>query len=161
MTTKQLRNVIVAVRGTQKDISGQEEKIELVTVGRYSRKNDTDYILYEESEISGMEDTTTTLKITTDRVVMLRRGRVEHKQEFIAGQKTESIYHTPYGALGVGIMTQNLVATAYQADTNEQQVAYIRYELEIEGQWQSTNTLSITVREEESHGYKNHLTASH
>ena len=43
--------VKVKVIGSQKDSTGEEQRIELVTEGKYIKKNGNIYVVYEESEI--------------------------------------------------------------------------------------------------------------
>lgn len=137
-------NVVVTIIGTQRDAQGEKSKIELITEGRCYDKKGVKYIVYKDSEISGLEGVTTMLKIYDTHVVLIRTGSVDHKQEFCQGEKSYSTYVTPYGTMQIGILTKNLeIALSGLAGR-----LYISYDLEISGQWQSANTLSISVREE-------------
>lgn len=145
-------DVVVTVTGVQRDTDGEENAIELVTVGRYYRKNNIGYITYRESEITGMEGTTTMLKIYDDHVTLSRTGNVEHKQEFRLGERCYGTYNTAYGCMQMSVLTNRLdVAFAAMNDTVDKIDIY--YDLEIDGQWQSANTLSIMVREEQKRGH--------
>ena len=137
-------NVVETIIGTQRDAQGEESRIELITVGHYYEKNGVQYIVYKDSEISGLEGVRTMLKVYDQYVVLVRKGSVEYTQEFRLGLKSLSTYVTPYVKMEMGIITQNIkLALSSPTGTID-----IRYELEINGQWQSTNTLSISVREE-------------
>lgn len=137
-------NVVVTIIGTQRDKQGEESRIELITAGRGYEKNGVRYIVYQESEISGLEGVTTMLKLYDNQVVLVRTGSIDHKQEFCPGQKRHSMYITPYGTMQMSILTQNLqIALNGIAGSLE-----VSYELEMNGQWQSTNTLSISIQEE-------------
>ena len=142
-------NVIVTLVGTQRDAQGDESRIELITVGHYYEKNGVQYIVYKDSEVSGLEGTKTMLKVYDQHVVLVRMGSVKHQQEFRLGAKSHSTYVTPYVTMDMGILTQNIDLDVRASVKN----IHIRYELEINGQWQSTNTLSISVREENKSGY--------
>jgi len=142
-------NVIVTLVGTQSDAQGDESRIELITVGHYYEKNGVQYIVYKDSEVSGLEGTKTMLKVYDQYVVLVRMGSVKHQQEFRLGTKSHSTYVTPYVTMDMGILTQNIDLDVHASVKN----IHIRYELEINGQWQSTNTLSISVREENKSGY--------
>jgi len=144
-----MNNVVVTVVGTQRDAQQEEVRIELITVGHYYEKNGVHYILYNDSEISGLEGTKTMLKVYNDYVVLVRVGSVTHRQEFRLGTKSHSTYVTPYVSMNMGILTQNIDLALDRLVKD----IYIRYELEINGQWQSTNTLSISVREDIKSGY--------
>ena len=54
------------------------------------------YVMYNEDEQSGLEGTKTTLKWDQNRVVIMRSGAVDHRQEFCRDYKDKSIYRTPY-----------------------------------------------------------------
>lgn len=139
-----MNHVIVTIIGTQRDAQGEENRIELITAGHYYKKNGVQYIVYKDSEVSGLEGVTTMLKVYDQHMVLVRMGSVECTQEFRLGEKSRSTYVTPYVTLEMGILTQDIKLALHDVagDVN------IRYELEINGQWQSTNTLSISVREE-------------
>lgn len=55
----------------------KEEFVELMTRGQFVQKGDSYYITYKETETTGYEGCTTTLKIAADgsRVAMLRFGK--------------------------------------------------------------------------------------
>ena len=142
-------NVIVTIVGTQRDAQGDETRIELITAGHYYEKNDVQYIVYNDSEGSGLEGTKTMLKVYDQYVVLVRVGSVKCQQEFRLGVKSHSTYATPYVTMDMGILTQE-IELAFDSMAKS---IHIRYELEINGQWQSTNTLSISVQEENKSGY--------
>lgn len=146
-------NVLVTVVGTQRDAEGDENRIELVTTARHYQKNGVEYIIYHESAVSGLEHTTTALKVYPERVALVRMGGIEQKQEFMVGQKSHSTYITPYGVLKMGIYTHTLDIFFNEAQGTVGSID-IHYDLEIDGRWQSANSLSITVREEQERGYK-------
>ena len=56
-----MNKAIINIRTTQVDINTkQDEVIELITEGKFYKKSDAYYLVYDESEISGMQGTTTT-----------------------------------------------------------------------------------------------------
>jgi len=139
-----MKNVIMTIIGTQRDAQGEENRIELITVGHYYKKNGVQYIVYKDSEVSGLEGVTTMLKVYDQYMVLVRSGSVKCTQEFHLGEKSRSTYVTPYVTLEMGILTKDINLAFSNLAGN----IHICYELEINGQWQSTNTLSISVREE-------------
>ena len=142
-------NVVVTLVGTQRDALGEETRIELITAGHYYEKNGVQYLVYQDTEVSGLEGTKTMLKVYDQYVVLVRMGSVKQRQEFRLGTKSISTYETPYVTMEMGILTKNMELALRVPAKN----IHIRYELEINGQWQSTNTLSISVREENENGY--------
>ncbi len=144
-----MENVFVTVIGTQKDGYGEKDRIELATVGQSYQKNGIHYITYRESAISGMEGSTTVLKLYPDHITLVRMGNIEHKQEFRLGQRSHSTYITPFGSLKMSVLTKKLQICRRENQT----VVHITYELAINGEWQSDNTLSVTIREESGYGH--------
>jgi len=144
-----MMNVLITIIGTQRDGQGEESRIELITVGRCYEKNGVRYIVYQDSEISGFEGVTTMLKLYDKHIVLVRTGRIDHTQEFCLGEKRHSAYITPYGTMQMSILT-NSIQMALDGITGSLEISY---ELEMNGQWQSTNTLSISIQEESKSGY--------
>ncbi len=140
-----MRKVVVTVVGTQTDASGEEHRIEFMTVGSRRDRDGVSYITYPESEITGMEGTTTLLKLYSDRLILVRMGSVELKQEFYPGLKSYCMYITPYGSLKMAVSTRHFALTA----EGGKEAVNAGYDLEIDGRWQSYNTLAVEIREEE------------
>lgn len=140
-----MRKVIVTVVGTQTDAAGEESRIELVTVGSRRDKDGVSYITYRESEVSGLEGTTTLLKLYPGRMTLVRMGAVELKQEFAPGLKSHGTYITPYGSMKLTVATRSLERAA----AGGIDAVTAGYDLEINGRWQSYNTLALEIREEE------------
>ena len=67
-----LKPVLVSVQSIQRDRK-QELKIELVSEGKYYIKDGTQYIVYEESELTEMKGVTTVIKVLPGGSVLLLR----------------------------------------------------------------------------------------
>jgi uncharacterized beta-barrel protein YwiB (DUF1934 family) len=145
-------HVLISVKGSQQDARGEEDVIELFTHGKRYAKNGVHYITYQETEISGLEGCTTLLKIYADHVVLVRMGRIDQRQEFCVGERSRSQYVTPYGTMEMSMLTTRL---AIDRTEDNSQVAgiHIEYELEIDGQWQSNNTLAVLVQGDKKNGH--------
>lgn len=139
-----MKKAVVNVRGVQKDLHGDDNSIELVAFGHVSKKADRLYVTYKETELTGLEGTTTLLKIEKHGITLIRTGSIQQKQEFCLGKKSFSEYTTPYGTMNLGIFTKKML----MEDSDSGYHIFIEYELEIDGQAQSSNTLSIMVRED-------------
>lgn len=64
--------------------------------GKMTEKNGKHYVVYEEDDQSGLDNTRTTLKWDSERAIIIRSGAVESRQEFCRGLKYQSVYRTPY-----------------------------------------------------------------
>lgn len=139
-----MQAVIVSVTGTQQGADGEINTIELVAKGHCRQTHGTTYITYKE-EVTGLDGATTLLKLYPDHICLVRLGAYEQKQEFIPGRKTYSLYRTPYGSMKLGVLTHDLSChPADEHDPSAGQIVLITYELEMEGQWQSSNTLKLS-----------------
>lgn len=96
------KKALISVKTVQ-NIDGEKEVIELITEGEYYKSGSQYIAEYDETEISGMEGTRTTLKMEKDRVSIVRRGTTNSDIEFKKGQTTVSLYSTPFGVLNIMI----------------------------------------------------------
>jgi uncharacterized beta-barrel protein YwiB (DUF1934 family) len=102
------KNVIIKVRGKQildNEIPGT---LELITEGKYYKKDNAYYATYNESEVTGMEGTTTTIKIENQIVTLMREGSINSQFVFQKGQRHVSYYDTTYGAFTVGVFANDV-----------------------------------------------------
>jgi len=100
---------MIKVMGTQRDLKGEENIIELTTEGKVYEKNNHIYIVYEETEISGMEGATTTLKIEGDNKVSMKRyGAADSQIVFEEGKRFTSQYKTMFGDFRMDVKTSAL-----------------------------------------------------
>lgn len=137
------KNVIISVKGTQSTNNQANIIMELVTEGKYYKKDEAYFITYDESEVTGMNGTTTTLMVTDDVVTLVRAGSVNSQFVFQQGQKHISYYDTEYGAFTVGV-TANEVDV--RIDDNGGEIR-IDYQLEIDNNETGENDFWMSIRE--------------
>ena len=120
----------------------KDEVIEVVTPGKFHLGESEFKAVYEESEISGMDGTTTTLVIKDDVLVLEREGYTSTRMEFKKGEDVISLYNTPYGMMNINISTKEL-----DIDMDEDGgVIYTKYVLGLEGQPGITTELKVKIR---------------
>ena len=139
--------VLISILGVQTNNTGERDSIELVTEGQLYAKNGVDYITYRESVVTGGDQTTgstTMLKLSPQNMTLLRSGSVEQRQEFRPGELCVSSYITPHGSFNMGIFTNTFQVS--RSETGKVAGIDVEYELELDGHWQSTNTLSILIK---------------
>ena len=90
-----------------------EEFVELMTRGQFVQKGGSYYITYKETETTGYEGCTTTLKIAADssRVAMLRFGKSggAGTQLLIEkGRRNLCHYETGYGSMTLGVTADEI-----------------------------------------------------
>lgn len=119
-----------------------DDGIEVVTPGKFIFNNDGFEATYEESKISGMEGTTTILKIKDESMVLERIGSTTTIMEFKEGETAVSLYNTPYGMLDLNIDTKKL---DINIDENGGEV-YSKYILGLSGQEGIITELRVKIK---------------
>lgn len=123
----------------------EEELIEVVTPGSFYKKENYYYAVYEETELSGMRGTTTTLKIGKDKFSLIRMGSTSAKMDFDKKTKNVSMYNTPYGTLELKIETKDL-----DIDINDNGGSVmVNYNMSLSGQTPYNTMLKINIKAQE------------
>ena len=101
-------SVIISVEGIQRFLGEEAQTVQIVTEGTMKTEGNTVYLSYEESEVTGMEGTTTTFTVHPERVELVRTGTVQSKMVFEKGKKDVSLYDVGFGALTIGVKARRL-----------------------------------------------------
>lgn len=133
--------IISIVSNQDKD----NDAVEVVTPGDFYKKDDSYYAVYKETEISGMEGTTTTLKIETEKLSLIRMGTTSTKMEFEKNSEKHALYNTPYGTLEIKIDTKVLDISVDENGGN----VFIQYLMSLSGQKSQDTTLKISIKTNE------------
>ena len=134
------KSAIISVRSFS-DLN-KDEVIEVVPPGKFHLGESEFKAVYEESEISGMDGTTTTLVIKDDALILEREGSTTTRMEFKKGEEVVSLYNTPYGMMNINISTKEL-----DIDMDDDGgVIYTKYILGLEGQPGITTELKVKIR---------------
>lgn len=96
------------IKASQTDGQGYTDDTELYTEGRYSEQGSTCFLTYEESQLSGMEGTTTMLELGREEAALVRSGSINTRLLFRTGCETKTIYNTMYGVINFSVFTQKL-----------------------------------------------------
>ena len=134
--------VVISVEGTQKFIGEDLQKISIVTDGTMERVGDTVYLSYEESELSGMEGTTTTFEVRRDHVSLIRSGTVQSRMEFEKGVRDISLYDVGFGAMTIGVKARR-IKNELGPDGGHLEISY---GIEIGEDARGLNTFTLDVR---------------
>ena len=103
----QMKDVIISVTGVQQGVDGPDS-MELVTAGKYGVSADEIRLTWEESELTGMEGTHTSLTVQPGSVVLSREGTMNTSMEFEEGKKHYFLYETPFGSATMGLDTHRI-----------------------------------------------------
>ncbi|WP_314882481.1 DUF1934 domain-containing protein [Filifactor alocis] len=130
-----------------KQFSGDEaeEQMEFVTEGKLYEKNGATYLIYEESEFSGFPGCKTSLKLTGDTIRLKRIGdgtEYGMEIEFKEGQRFSSKYDTPYGPIGMEVLTDSVTNDLSPEGYGK---IGVKYQVSLGGMAEGRNELNIEV----------------
>ena len=134
--------VMLSIRGEQYFDDVDPDETELMTEGTMTLRGENIYLLYQESELTGMEGTTTTFSVEGKRVVLERTGTVNSRMVFEEGVQHTSLYETPFGELSVDIQTSRLLHNL----TERGGLMEIKYSIAVEHTVTGRNCFKIRVR---------------
>lgn len=134
------KRALISITSRQK--SQDEDAIEVQTPGSFSKERDLYCARYDETEISGMEGTTTTIEINPNKLLLIREGTTSAKMEFQKDNKYTTLYNTPYGSLELVILTRDL-----KIDINENGgEIFVNYDMSVSGQLPQKTELKINIK---------------
>lgn len=140
-----MSDVTLKVVGTQTSLDGEKNTIEMITQGKYYEKNGSIFLVYDESELSGMEGSTTTLKIDdekTRKVMMKRFGANESKLVFEKGKRHKSIYRTMYGDMDMEVVTSQIILVKDEEGLKKLDLSY---RISVAGDTEMKNKLTVDL----------------
>ena len=138
-----MKDVIISINSLFSFEEGEEQQMEFTTDGYYFYEDDVGCLSYEETEVTGLEGTRTSLFVMPDQVVVDREGTVTSRMVFKEGLKSAFQYATPFGSATMGIntrrITQNMGLNGGKVE--------IDYVVDMEHMVASRNKFEITVTE--------------
>ena len=139
------KDVVISIKGIQKYEGQDSDTIELVTEGRLTRDEGGYTLSYQESELTGLEGTLTTIQVEGEQVTLMRVGAVNSQMVFQEGRRHLSMYNTPYGAMAIGVNTRHLLAELNDQGGDIE----IDYAIEVDHAIAGRNICQIKVKEAE------------
>ena len=140
-----MRDITLKITGKQVYQDHEEDQMEFITDGKiYQRKNAV-YMVYDESEVSGLKGCTTTLRLIGDTLRMKRIGGGGFQSElyFEKDQRFCSTYDTPYGPMDIEVLTRD-VDNRFNLETISGNIS-ISYDVSLEGMAEGKNNIEINV----------------
>ena len=134
--------VMLSIRGEQYFDDVDPDATELMTEGTLTLREGNLYLAYQESELTGMEGTTTTFAVEGPRVTLMRTGSVNSQMVFEEGKQHTSLYETPFGELTVDIHTSKLIHNLSERGG----LMEIKYSIAVEHTVTGRNCFKIRVR---------------
>jgi uncharacterized beta-barrel protein YwiB (DUF1934 family) len=133
---------MITVDSKQEHLNEDAEVVNFITEGTYYKKENAYYITYAESAVTGLDGTTTTLKVSPDSITLIRHGNVSSLMVFEKGRKHTSGYNTEFGMIEVGVIARKL-----NVEMNDNGGKFnLEYIIEVNNHVTSLTTLSVKVQ---------------
>ncbi len=138
------KDVVITIVSRQNFDGCEPDQIDLITTGRLYGKNGKFYISYEESELTGMEGSRTTVKVEpqTGCITMTRTGTYPSQMMFAENERRVGIYNTDMGAVAISTHTKQLTSNI---DENGGAIT-IDYTVEIDASLAGAHRFEMSVR---------------
>ena len=139
-----MKDITLKITGKQIFDGSEEEQMEFVTDGKLYLRNDAVYVVYDESDISGLAGCKTTLKLKDNTVKMRRTGGEGYGTElyFEEGKRFSNIYNTPYGDMGIEVLTASVKTELNDDYAGKVSIAY---DVSMEGMEEGKNQITIDI----------------
>ncbi len=124
--------------------------IQFMTVGKLSYSNPDEALLqYVESqqdeETGEITKSDISLSLHDGKITMERKGEFANTMVFAKGQRFEGVYHTPYGEMDMAVFTKEAACRFGRSEGN----IHLKYQLNIQGNYASTNELHLEYKAEQ------------
>ena len=140
-----MKDIMVKIKGHQAGDEIGEDSIEFITEAKLFKRGEAIYLIYEESELSGIPGCKTRLKLKGNEVQMKRFGKgagVGSEIKFEKGKRYKGLYDTPFGPIEMEVLTNKLENTlSEQGDGHID----IDYSISLKGLLEGRNKLNITL----------------
>ncbi len=137
------KDVWISVSGVQSDGTERAEPVTFETRGSLYRKGGQYFLRYDESEVTGLAGTSTTIKADGDCVSVIRTGKNPSDMHFAVGEKRMAFYDTDYGEITMVVNTKKIE----NGLSENGGIIDVLYELEIENTPAFLNRIRVKVEE--------------
>ena len=105
-----MKDITIKIVGKQCYDDMEEDQMEFITDGKLYSRNGYSYLIYDESEISGLAGLKTTLRFNEKTLRMKRIGGDGLGTElyFEEGKRFSSNYDTPMGPMDIEVLTTSV-----------------------------------------------------
>ena len=140
-----MKEILVKIKSRQINHEPGEDEMEFVTEAKLYKRKDAYYLLYEESEFSGMPGCKTRLRLRGEELQMKRIGEgagIGTEIKFVKGQRFTGLYDTPFGPVELEVLTNDL---AKDITDDGKGTIDVDYDISLKGLAEGRNTLNITL----------------
>ncbi len=139
-----MKEVMIRIKGRQYSREHGEDEMEFITEGKLYRRNNTVYLVYDETELSGAPGCKTRLRLRDGEIQMKRIGEGAGSGSeilFEKGKRYNGYYDTPFGAIEIEVLTNDVSSDIAEGGGNID----IDYDISLKGLAEGRNHLNITL----------------
>ena len=140
-----IKDVWISISNHQSDGQQEEDTMVFDTAGSYYYDDGVGVLSYQESELTGLEGTRTSVMVMPNQVVVDRDGMLTGRMIFREGMKDSYPYSTPYGQMMLGIDTRRIHHN-FNENGGDVEIDYIT---DLAHTFVSRNKFRISVKEME------------
>ena len=137
-------NAVISIRGRQYYDEDMSDSIELTTDGSFERQGDAYLIAYDETAVTGLDGTRTTILVEPcNRVTLTRIGDVSQSLIFEPGTRSNGHYTSEDNDMTLTVDAGRVINRL----TDKGGSLFVDYQLEINSQLMSKNNFLIKIKE--------------
>ncbi len=102
------KDVWISISNRQTSGGTEEDTLLFSTAGHYTYSDGIGVLSYQESELTGLEGTRTSVTVAPGQVVVDRNGMLTGQIVFREGEHEAFPYQTPYGQMLLGVNTRKI-----------------------------------------------------
>jgi len=140
-----MKDIMLKITGKQHAGNTEEVQLEFVTEGKIFETDKTLCLIYEESDLSGTPGCMTMLEFEGGQIRLSRQGEgigIDTEIEFQKGKRYTGYYDTPFGAIEMEVLTNNIESSLSAEGTGS---VNIDYNISLKGLTEGRNSLNIEV----------------
>lgn len=141
-------DAVISLRTLQNCDDDEPDVLDFITDGSYSFSNEVGRLDYEETDVTGMSGTQTSLTILPDRVIVDRTGSVNSRMEFAEGERNSFLYSTPFGQTTMSLNTRS-IRRSFNEDGGRAEIEYV---IDVDHAMFTKNRFIINVTRTEGNG---------
>ena len=140
-----MKEVMIRIKGKQVTRESGEDEMEFMTEGKLYERNGTVYLLYEETELSGVPGCKTRLRLRDGEIQMKRFGEgagLGNEILFEQGKRYTGFYDTPFGPIPIEVLTNHVSSSITEEGSGD---IDIDYDISLKGLLEGRNILNISL----------------
>ncbi len=140
------KEVLLAITGMQFDLTAEESNIQTITAAEYYERNNSRYVLFEETDEDSGQKTKGMLKFKDNLLEVTKSGFVNVHMIFEENKKSLTNYATLFGDILIGIDARKITLTE-----EEHKICLdVEYALEANYEFLADCKINIEISERES-----------